>query len=139
MVLDGDEHLGLRRALAPGFRRALVAEQQEVVGELVEREVTSWPMDREVALAPLLRSLSLEIILKLVFPAEPIRRLRALRDDVLAMMGITSTVLLTEAVLRKSPWGRVRWQHFLQQRAEVDRLVFAAIDRHRASPDASSG
>ena len=134
MVLDGDEHLGLRRALAPAFRRALVVEQQQVVITLVESEVPLWPANREVALAPLLRALSLDIILRLVFPSEPAQGMRAIREAVLAMMDITSTVLLTEVILRKSPWGRLRWQRFLQYRADVDRMVFDAIDRHRASP-----
>lgn len=135
MVLDGDEHLDLRRALAPGFKRKLLAEHRRVVAEVVDREVASWPCHRELALAPGLRTLSLEIILRLLFPLESDRDIHTLREAILAMMDITSTVLVTEVVLRSGPRGRRRWRRFLSQRAQVDQLVFNAIDRHRGGSD----
>jgi cytochrome P450 len=130
MLLDEDEHLNARKTILPAFHGKVVQQHAELVAEVVQREVASWPRDVPFALHPRLRALTLEVILRTTFGSS--RRLTGdrlyeLRDRLLRMLSVTGSAVFPEPLLRHGP-GRAIWTRFLRERAEVDRLIYAIID-----------
>ncbi len=128
MLLDGDEHLSGRRAVLPAFRKGLLDKDSAWVLETLRRAVDDWPRDVPLRLHSRLRALTLEVILRRIFGGQaPEQRLSALRDRVLAMLTVTSSVVLPVPALRHGP-GRKVWQRFLRDRALADESIHELID-----------
>ncbi len=50
MLLEEDEHITSRKAITPAFHRRIVREHTEMLAEITEREVATWPLGTTVAL-----------------------------------------------------------------------------------------
>lgn len=133
MLLEEDEHLLGRKTVLPAFRGSAIEQHADLVAEVVERHIASWPRDIPFATHPRLRALTLEVILRTILgiPAD-IRdaRLDVLHDKLLAMLAVNGSPVLSAPLLRHGP-SRCIWRRFLREREEVDRLIFALIDEHR--------
>jgi hypothetical protein len=131
MLLEEDEHLSGRRTVTPAFHRKAVADHSEMLLSAVEREVASWPLDTALSLDPRIRSLTLRVILEMVF-GERDRALRRLHALLLDMLAITTTLTLQEPKTRRIPGWRRAWRAFLNQRAEIDALIYCLMRRRRS-------
>ena len=131
MLLDEDEHLSGRRSVTPSFHRQTVAHHSEMLLASVEREVASWPLDTALSLDPPIRSLTLRVILEIVFGEDDSALLR-LHALLLEMLAITTTPILQEPKTRRIPGWRRAWRTFVSQRAEVDTLLDGLMRRRRA-------
>src|SRR3954453_20498281 len=84
ILLDEQAHLSQRKLMLPAFHGEKMQRLQELVAEVTEREVASWPTGSEVTLHPRLQGLTLEVILRAVLNLDPgLRRaglLTALKD-----------------------------------------------------------
>jgi cytochrome P450 len=130
MLQDEDAHMKTRRLILPAFRKQAVDQHALAVVGTVEREVASWPLDTPFALHPRLRSLTLRVILELIFgDGEP--ALEALHSSVLKMLSATASPVLQEPRLQHAPPWRSTWRQFLHWRAEADRLFIEIIRRRR--------
>ncbi len=65
ILLDGDAHMTQRKLMLPAFHGEKMQRLEDLVREVTERELATWP--REVELHPLFQALTLEIILRAVF------------------------------------------------------------------------
>jgi cytochrome P450 len=134
MLCDEEEHINGRRVILPPFHARVVREHADLIADVVQREIDSWPREVPFALHPRLRAMTLETILRVTFSVSEGRadpHLQALRDRLLAMLSITSSAAFPEPLLRHGPGRRV-WTRFLRERAEVDELIYAIIaDRAR--------
>jgi cytochrome P450 len=139
MLLDEDEHLHGRKTILPAFHGKVVQRHAELVAEVVQRQVASWPRDVPLALHPRLRALTLEVILRTIFGASGSLaddRLYALRDRLLLMLSVTGSAVFPEPLLRHGP-GRRIWTRFLRTRSEVDRLIYAIIEDRACAGECS--
>jgi cytochrome P450 len=137
MLSEGDEHLVGRKAILPAFHGKVVQGHTEMVVDVVQREVASWPRGVPFALHPRLRALTLEVILRTVFGASAAvldERLRVLRDRLLEMLSVTESPALPEPLLRHGP-GRAIWERFLCARSRVNELIFPLIEERASSSD----
>jgi cytochrome P450 len=123
MVKEGDEHLRGRRQVTPAFREQIVRSHADMVAELVEAEVASWPRDTVVPLHPRLRRLTLGVVLRHIFGAGREREIGLLRERILAALDVTATTLLTQHPLRRIPPWRGIWRQFLRDQGDVDELL----------------
>jgi cytochrome P450 len=129
MLRDEGEHLNGRKAILPPLHAKAVRQHAELVAELAQREIASWPRGIPFALHPRLRALTLQSVLRITFgvPAHiNDRRLDALRDGLLAMLSVAGSAVLPEPLLRHGPGQRI-WRRFLRQRAETDELIYEII------------
>jgi tetraprenyl-beta-curcumene synthase len=135
MLLDEDEHLAGRKAILPAFGAGAVQGHAELVANIAQRHVASWPRDVAFALHPRLLSLALEVALQTTLGTSAHsadERLVALHNRLLAMLSVTGSAVLPEPLLRHGP-GRMRWRRFLSDRTEVDELIYDIIrDRGRS-------
>jgi cytochrome P450 len=139
LLLDGAEHLRHRRLMLPTFHGAQMRSWADTMEEATDLEIDTWPVREEFSIFSSMQSLTLRVIIRVVFGYPPgpeadelQRRLRAMIEPVARPRGL----LLAQLLGRFGAAGeRQALSRFEQQRREVDQLLYAEIARRRAEPD----
>jgi len=131
ILLDEKPHLQQRKLMLPAFHGDAMQSLAELMTELTEREIATWPQDQPVALHPRLQQLTLEIVLRAVFGLEQgaqLDRLRELLTQVLefAENPISLLPFAQRALAGRGPMGRLE-----RLGEETDRLIFELIEERR--------
>jgi hypothetical protein len=132
LLLDEDAHLEQRRLMLPAFTGERMTALADLVADVTEREVASWPRDRAIALHPRLQALTLEIILRAVFGLEPGPRLDNLRARLTEILELGSRPAALLPPLQIEARGHGPWAGFKRLRAAVDAPVYELIAERRA-------
>jgi cytochrome P450 len=133
MLLEDAERMNGRNAIVPAFHRHAIAEHADMVNDLADREVASWPLNTPRPLHPRLCALTLTVMLRTVFDGnDPI--VQALHHRMLSMLSVTASIVLQAPRLRNRASWRRTWSRFVTERAEVDRLIAAIVAGRRCSP-----
>jgi cytochrome P450 len=135
ILLDEAAHMEQRKLILPAFHGEKMERLSELIAEVAEREIASWPRGELIRLGPRFQRLTLEIILRAVFGLDPGERLDALRTRLAAMLAFGDRPIS----LLPPPPGRVAtvlerhgpFAHFLRLQEEVDKLLFELIDERR--------
>jgi cytochrome P450 family 135 len=137
MLCEEAEHLQGRKAAMLAFTRAAVESRAEIVARTIREEIESWPLDSPTALHQPIRVVALQVILQAIFC--DYEALNLLRERLLELLSITSTMLLQEPKLRHLPGWRQTWRRFLTCREQVDAMLFELIASHRSADAPPSG
>jgi cytochrome P450 len=132
ILLDEKAHLSQRKLMLPAFHGERMEALTDLLVDVTEREVASWPLEQPVALHPRLQALTLEVILRAVFGLDPGERLDALRER---MSRILEYGGRPGSMLPALQRGRT-WEQFVRRREETDAMLFELIDERRADPEA---
>jgi cytochrome P450 len=133
LLQDGDEHKRARKLLMPAFNGHALRSYQEMVSAIARDEVAHWPAGRTFRSHDRMNTLTLEVILRVVFGVTDERRLAALRPRVNATVNVSPAVLLVwtlPALHRVGPWKAA-----VQNQVELDELMYAEIRERRTAPD----
>src|SRR5665213_959594 len=98
VVLDGPEHLHVRRQLLPPFHGESVRSYEQLIENVTAAEITRWPLDEPFELTERMRAITLEVLLRAVIGAEDSARLDELRRT------LGRAVLLRPLVLLMWVW-----------------------------------
>ena len=132
LLLDGKRHLHTRRLMLPAFHGERIRAYGDLIGEITEAEIETWPVGEPFAIHPSMQTITLRVILRAVFGIEDTDR-RAELERLIPKL-ISSPALLWPPLAydagRHSPWRR-----FLALREEVDAILFDEVERRRADPD----
>jgi len=136
----GARHLRQRRLLLPSFHGEAVARYTQMIADVAEREIDTWPTGRSFPLAARTQAIALDVIMAGIFGIEgrpaPGTAEHGLRQGVVRILRLSATALgqLAELTLigQERPVGVVRW-HF----ERLDRHLYAvlAAARRRARAD----
>jgi len=135
LTLDGSAHMTQRKLMLPPFHGRRMQAYGELMREIAEREIDSWPSGTSMPLWPRMQAITLEIILQAVFGLDEGPRLDALRSrlrDVLAASTAPVTMLLLAML------GTRRFEGLKVVRRELDpadELLFEQIRERREDPD----
>jgi cytochrome P450 len=132
ILLDEQPHLEQRKLLLPAFHGERMNRLVELMRELSEREVASWPTDADFAAHPRLQSLTLEIILRAVFGLEAGPRLDALRSTLTAILEFSVKPASVIPALQRPIFGRGPAADFNRHRERADELIYELIAERRA-------
>jgi cytochrome P450 len=136
LVLDGEEHMRMRRLLLPSFHGDAVRAHADLIGALAAAEVERWPLGQPFAVHPRMQAITLEVILQAVIGVRDERRLARLRALLPRVAGAGLYAFFAEGAmpgLAESALGsRLPW---IAARRQVDRLIFEEIAAHRAAPE----
>jgi cytochrome P450 len=131
-ALDGKEHRGRRKLLAPPFHGQSIKNYEKVIEEETLRESANWPDGKEFRTLEPMNRITLNVILRTVFGADG-AELDYLRTIIPPWAELASRMAtLPEPPFstgRFSPWGRLA-----EFRCNFDRTVFALIDKAEADP-----
>jgi cytochrome P450 len=131
LVLDGAEHMRMRKLLLPPFHGGRLQLYGELIDGLTEDALDRWPMGQPFELLPELQELTLEIILRVVFGVGEAQRHAALRDRIRVLVRFgASDVTGVRYALRRM--GTLRfWRAFHRAHANADALIYEEIARRR--------
>lgn len=136
LVLDGEEHLRMRRLLLPSFHGEAVRTHTDLISALTAADVERWPVGRPFAVHPRMQSITLEVVLRAVIGVRDERRLARLRTLLTRVAGANLFAFWAEGAvprLAESAVGsRLPW---IAARREADRLLYEEIAVHRADPE----
>ncbi len=137
MLQENAEHIAGRKAIMPAFYHQTVARHANMVREIAEREIASWPSDKPFAIHPHLRALTLRVILITIFGRDA-TLLPELHSKLLAMLSVTDSLALQEPLVRRLPGWRGMWRRFCAERAEVHELIRELINDNPGHKDPSN-
>jgi hypothetical protein len=132
ILLDEGAHLSQRKLMLPAFHGEKMEKLSDIVAEVTEREIESWPRDTPIELHPRLQSLTLEVILRAVFGLDPGPRLEAIRTRLTEILNIGSKPLGLIPQLQRAPFGFGPWARFDELSAETDQLIYELIEERRS-------
>jgi cytochrome P450 len=133
LLQDGAEHKRARKLLMPAFNGQALRSYQELVTELARDEVAHWPDGKPFRSLDRMNTLTLEVILRVVFGVTDEKRLAALRPRVHATINVSPAVLLVwtfPALHRIGPWKAA-----VENQVELDELMYAEIRERRTAPN----
>jgi cytochrome P450 len=136
LMLDGPEHLRQRRLLLPFFHGERMRRHEATIASITEREIERWPQRRPFELLPRMRSITFEVILRIVFGLEDPARLEELGTMLRRLLAMGSSWLVLPWMQHDlgpfSPWGR-----FVRLKAAIDRFLVDEVRERRADPSLS--
>ena len=134
LLLEGPEHLARRKLMLPPFHGERMRAYEEVVREIAERDIATWPRGEAFALHPHMQSITLEVILRAVFGVTDRDRADALRDLLPRLLEGTGSLLLQARVMAAARLGRGDPLAELRRAGErIDALLLEEIAARRAA------
>jgi cytochrome P450 len=133
ILLDEASHMEQRKLLLPAFHGDKMQKLTDLMEELAEREVASWPTRQPFELHPRFQALTLEIILRAVFGMGAGERLDALRARLTEVLEFGTSPVSVNVRLQRSFGGFGPYARMTRVRRRADELVYAEIDERRRS------
>ena len=94
LLLDGAEHLRERRLMLPAFHGERMARYGELMTQITERAIESWPVGRPFALQERMQTITLEVILRVVFGMDEQDGLADMRRHIQSLLKLTASPLV---------------------------------------------
>jgi cytochrome P450 family 135 len=135
LLLDEAQHMAQRKLLLPPFHGERMQRYGELMTEVTEREMASWPSGTPLAVWPHMQAVTLEVIIRAVFGVQDAGRVEQLRSAIDAM---SQAVTAPSSMVLASLLGPDRVERLgLLRRdlAPVDRLLFEEIEARRHATD----
>jgi cytochrome P450 len=132
----GARHMRQRKLLLPPFHGDAVQRYVEMISDVAEREIDSWPVGEPFALAPRMQAVTLEVIMSGVFglaglPAPGTAEHR-MRQTIRRLLGASTNPMYGLIELHNA--GRREARGVLRSLlAVVDRQMYAVIAQRRAA------
>jgi cytochrome P450 family 135 len=133
LLQDGGDHKRARKLLMPAFNGNALRSYQGLITDIARDEVAHWPEGRTFESLQRMNTLTLEVILRVVFGVTDEQRLAAMRPCVNATVDVNPGVFLigTYRALQRMP----AYQRVVANQEELDRLIYAEIRERRTAPD----
>jgi len=130
LILDGPEHLRQRKLLLPPFGGARVGAFRETIRDVAEREIASWRPGEQLVLRQRMRSLTFEVICRVVFGVTQPDRVERLRQRLVAVIDSSPIFMLAPAA--RADLGPLSPGHrFVQRLRAADAVLHEEIQRRR--------
>jgi cytochrome P450 len=134
LLLDGQEHIRQRRLMLPPFHGERLRAYERLIEEIAAEEMERWPTGEPLELQPRMQSITLEVILRVVFGIDRGPRLVELRDVLKRLLEVTARPWALLPPLRRDLGRLSPWARFLAARAAVDEALYSEIRRRRDDP-----
>jgi cytochrome P450 family 135 len=132
VLLDGDEHLSVRKRMLPPFHGQMLGRYEQLVETIAAQEVADWPIDEPIALVERMRAITLEVMLRTVIGAGESKRLDELRGVLADAVHLRPLMLLMWAW---SPLQKVGpWRDYNVCLSHARRLIAEEVADRRADP-----
>jgi cytochrome P450 len=135
LTLDGREHLAQRKLLLPPFHGERMKAYGDLMTQVAEAEVATWPAGEAVAARPRMQHLTLEIIMRAIFGLSEPAALDRLRSALTAMLDWTLDPSRLAIFVVLGPHGLVKLPSYRRVMGRVDDVIYDEIERRRAAGD----
>lgn len=137
-LLDGKAHIRERRWLAPSFARERLRAVAEHAEALANDRLSSWPVGQPFALLPWLETLTLDVILRLLFGISAQQRVAKIAPLILRLKSKD----LVQSALAALPFGLANWKlsgAATRTLAQIDAEIYAELATRRAGVGSHEG
>ena len=134
LVLDGPEHLRQRKLILPAFHGDRMRAWEATVRDITRAEIARWPAGKPFALRRAMQSITLEVIVKVVFGVDDDARRADLRRQIVELTGIGRNPLLLFATRDRKLGPRTPWARFLRARDALHAALAEQIQERRHAP-----
>jgi cytochrome P450 family 135 len=138
LLLDEPEHMRQRKLMLPSFHGERMQSYGDLMQEITDREIDTWPVGAEFPLRMRTQAITLEVIMRAVFGVREAERLNRLRDALSPLLDLGTNQLamagIAFPVLRRSLGKRI-WDNFMRLRGAADDLIYDEIRRRRNDPE----
>jgi cytochrome P450 family 110 len=142
MVMDGKPHRRQRSLVMPPLHGERMRLYSKLICKLTEQTMQQWKLGETIDLRSNMQTLSLSIMLQVVFGSDEGEQLVQLRKKFMEFFHWASSPIFTFHLFIRplhvnlGPWSA--WGRFLRLRQEVDELLYAEIARRREQPQPDS-
>jgi cytochrome P450 family 135 len=127
LLLDGKEHMRMRKLLLPPFHGEAIAHYAELIEQVTNREIDTWRQGHTVRTRAVAQRITMEVIIRAVFGITDAERVAELQRVLPRLSSPSPLLLLVQKDLGpRSPWGR-----FVRRRDQVDQLLYEEIAQRR--------
>jgi len=133
LLQDSTEHKRARKLLMPAFNGAALRGYESLVTNIAKDEVEGWTPGTPFRSLDRMNSLTLEVILRVVFGVTDERRLAQLRPLVNKTVDINPAVLLGWGYPFLQKFGP--WKATVDNQRALDTVMYAEIAERRNAPD----
>ncbi len=134
LLLDGARHKRERKLLMPSFQGDRMRVYGEVMREIADRAIDTWPTGRSFPIHEQMQSITLDVILRTVFGMEEGPHLGELRQCLIDFVTLTTANPYLMIPLLQIDLGPLTpWRRLKQMSQKVDELLYAQIARRRAA------
>jgi len=138
LTLDEAAHMRQRKLLLPPFHGERIARYGELIREVTDREMESWPVGEPFALRPHTQRITLAVIMRAVFGVDDDARLARFGRIIERFSDRVSAVIAFPMLRRHlGPWSP--WTRFVKAREELDAFIYEEIALRRAAAEPAAG
>jgi cytochrome P450 family 135 len=134
LVLDGPEHLRQRKLIGPAFHGDRMRSWEATVRDITRAEIARWPRGRPFPLRPAMQSITLEVILRVVFGVDDPARHDNLRGHIVRLTRIGRNPFLLFATRDRKLGPHAPWARFLRARDALHAALADQIRERRHTP-----
>ncbi len=135
LVLDGPEHLRQRKLILPAFHGDRMRAWEGAIGDIARAEIARWPAGRPFALRPAMQSITLDVIVRVVFGVEDSQRHHELRRLILKITSIGRNPLPLYATRDRKLGPHSPWARFVRTRDALHAALAEQIRERRQAAD----
>ena len=141
VLLDGKAHQRHRKLLTPPFHGERMKSYGKLICEITDIVTDNWKVNQSFDVRSSMKEISLQVILEAIFGLHRGERYDRIKDFLSSMLEMTNSPLgaslLFFSFLQKdwgkwSPWGR-----YMQQRKQLNELLYTEIQERIDNPDPS--
>jgi cytochrome P450 len=133
LILDGAEHMRQRKLILPAFHGDALRAYERTMTEIARREIAQWPRDRAFSVRPRMQTITLEVILQVVFGIRDQARRDQYSHAIDRLMAVSNLIGInvnSDGKLRRfSPEPLFR-----RRRGAVDDLIHEDIEQRQSDP-----
>ncbi|MBO9534171.1 MAG: cytochrome P450 [Solirubrobacteraceae bacterium] len=135
LTLNGSQHLRHRKLLLPPFHGDRMRGYADDIATIANTEIDRWQAGELRKLQPGMQSVTLEVILRIVFGVDDAARHEALRRAIVQLLGLTERpALLLPTFIAAVRWGKLIGP-VKRYAAQVDELIHREIELRRSATD----
>ncbi|MEA2481634.1 MAG: hypothetical protein QOJ07_3556 [Thermoleophilaceae bacterium] len=134
LLLDGRDHLRQRKLMLPSFHGERMKGYGELIAEVTERRMATWPADEPFELQEEFQHITLEVILRAVFGFDAGPELEDARESISAWLTMLASPASMVPFLRRHLGPGKAWTPARRLRDRIDVALYALIARRRDDP-----
>jgi len=135
LVLDGPEHLRQRKLILPAFHGDRMRVWEATIRDITRAEMARWPVGQPFALRPSMQSITLDVIVRVVFGVDGTERRDELRRLILTVAAIGRNPFMLFATRDRRLGPHAPWARFIRARDALHAALAEQIRRRRDAPD----
>jgi cytochrome P450 len=135
LVLDGPEHMRQRKLLLPAFHGDRMRLWEATIGDITRAEIARWPTGKPFPLRPAMQSITLDVIVRVIFGVDDAARRDELRGHILKIIGLGRNPLLLYATRERKLGPYSPWARFVRARGALHAALADQIRERRQAPD----